>query len=225
MRSGILYPGSNSMLEVYLEPGEQIKAESGAMVAMSNTIDVDSSMEGGVLGGLGRMLAGEKFFFQTLTATRGAGHVLLAPSLLGDVVLIELDGHTEWNVQKDGFLAAAHTVMVNTQMQNLTRGLFSGEGFFILKISGKGLLALNSFGAIHEISLQAGEEHIIDNSHLVAWPSTTEFTIEKATKGWLSSFTSGEGLVCRFRGPGKVYIQSRNARSFGSWIRTMIPSK
>ena len=46
-----------------------IKAESGAMVASSPTIDIESKMEGGFLGALSRkVLSGEKFFFQTLRA-------------------------------------------------------------------------------------------------------------------------------------------------------------
>ena len=41
MKSKVLYPGTNSMVRVDLEKGEKIKAESGAMVAMSDTIDVE----------------------------------------------------------------------------------------------------------------------------------------------------------------------------------------
>ncbi len=223
MKARLLYPGTNSMVEFKLEQGEHIKAESGAMVAMSNSIDVEGKMEGGILGGLGRMLTGEKFFFQTLTANRGAGSVILAPSTPGDIVLLELDGSVEYNVQKDGFLAGEDSIYVNPTMQNIAQGFFSGEGFFILKIGGRGKLVLSSFGAIHEVSLAPGEEYIIDNNHLVAWPATTSYRIDKASKGWISSFTSGEGLVCRFSGPGKVYIQTRNTPSFGSWLRKLIP--
>jgi uncharacterized protein (TIGR00266 family) len=109
-------------------------------------------------------------------------------------------------------------------MQSLARGLLGGEGFFILKISGEGQLILNSFGAIHKVELKPDEEYIVDNSHLVAWTATTSYKIEKASSGWISSFTSGEGFVCRFRGPGLVYLQSRNPQGFGSWIRQFIPT-
>lgn len=223
MRGRVLYQGTNSVLRLDLEQGEKVKAESGAMVSMSPTMDIDGKLDGGVLSGITRMMAGEKFFFQTVNAVRGSGHVLLAPSVPGDITLLELDGNVEYNVQKDGFLAGADTVEVNAKMQNLFQGLFSGEGFFILKIKGKGLLALSSFGGIHEVNLGVGEECIIDNAHLVAWPSTTQYKVEKASKGWISSFTSGEGLVCRFTGPGKVYIQTRNTKSFASWIKQFIP--
>ena len=108
-------------------------------------------------------------------------------------------------------------------MQNLAKGLFSGEGFFVLNVSGRGTVFVNTYGSIHAINLEQGEEIIIDNQHLVAWPSYMNYSIEKASKGWVSSFTSGEGLVCRFRGPGPVLIQTRNPRGFGSWIQQFMP--
>ncbi|WP_455244843.1 TIGR00266 family protein [Petrachloros mirabilis] len=224
MKSEILYPGAFPMVRIELVAGESIKAESGAMVASSPTIDVESKMEGGFLGALSRkLLTGEKFFFQTLKANRGAGEVLLAPTVPGEIVVMELDGLNEYMVQKDGFLAGADTVKIESQMQSLSRGILSGEGFFILKISGKGSLVLNSFGAIHKVELKPDQEYIVDNSHLVAWSATTSYNIERAASGWVASFTSGEGFVCRFRGPGVVYIQSRNPGSFGAWIRQFIP--
>ena len=224
MKSEILYPGAFPMARVELTAGESIKAESGAMVASSPTIDIESKMEGGFLGALSRkFLTGEKFFFQTLRASRGPGEVLLAPTVPGEIVMLELDGVNEYMVQKDGFLAGAEAIKLDSQMQSLSRGLLGGEGFFILKVSGKGTLLLNSFGAIHKIELRPDQEYIVDNSHLVAWSSTTSYNIERAASGWVASFTSGEGFVCRFRGPGVVYIQSRNPGTFGAWIRQFIP--
>lgn len=224
MKSEILYPGAFPLVRVDLALGETVKAESGAMVAASPTIAVESKMEGGFLGALSRkLLSGEKFFFQTLRAARGAGEVLLAPTVPGDVVIIELDGVNEYLVQKDGFLAGAEGVKIESQMQSLGRGLLGGEGLFILKISGQGQLILNSFGAIHKVELKPDQEYIVDNAHLVAWTATTSYAIERAAAGWIASFTSGEGFVCRFRGPGVVYIQSRNPGGFGAWIRQFIP--
>jgi uncharacterized protein (TIGR00266 family) len=224
MKSEILYPGAFPMVRVYLAEAETIKAESGAMVAASPTIDIESKMEGGFLGALSRkVLTGEKFFFQTLRATRGAGEVMLAPTVPGDIIVMDLDGINEYMVQKDGFLAGSEGVAIESRMQSFARGLLGGEGFFLLKIGGSGQLILNSFGAIHKIDLKPNEEYIVDNSHLVAWSATTSYNIEKASSGWIASFTSGEGFVCRFRGPGVVYIQSRNPGSFGTWIRQFIP--
>ncbi len=224
MKYNIHYKDTFSLLEVQLEQGEGVKAESGAMVTMDSTIDVEGKAEGGIFKGLGRMLAGESFFFQTLVANRGAGTATLAPTTVGSITPLQLNGEA-YSVQKDGFLAATNGINIDTKVQNLSRGLMSGEGFFILKVHGNGVVFVSSHGAIHEIDIPAGKEVVIDNGHLVAWPESVNYTIEKASKGWLSSFTSGELLVCRFTGPGKVYIQTRNPSSFINWIYKMLPSK
>lgn len=224
-RHEFLYKGAFTMLRLELDAQEMLKAEAGAMVAMSDTIDVEGKMEGGIMGGLGRMLTGEKFFFQKLVAARGAGEVLMAPSIPGDIMALDITPSTPYILQKDGFLAGSDALEISTKMQNLTKGLFSGEGFFVINVSGAGTLFVSSFGAIHGIDIPAGKTLIIDNAHLVAWPANVQYNIEKASSGWISSLTSGEGLVCRFQGPGKVYIQSRNPKGFGGWIKQFIPSK
>jgi uncharacterized protein (TIGR00266 family) len=225
MKYELLYPGAFALLKVSLGEGETIKAESGAMVAMSPTIDVEGKMEGGLFKSLGRMLAGESFFFQTLAAKRGPGEVLLAHEIPGEICPLEMNGDISYLLQKDGFFAGSPELDISTKVQNLTKGLFSGEGFFVVKVSGKGTLFVSSYGSIHPLDLADGQEMIIDNAHLVAWPESMEYKIEKASSGWISSFTSGEGLVCRFKGPGRVLIQTRNPGGFGSWIRQFIPSR
>lgn len=225
MKYNILYPGAFPLVQIFLQEGETIKAESDAMVAMSSSMDVEGRLDGGLLGGLARMVAGESFFLQTLTARRGPGDVLLAPSVPGDIVDVELDGSYSLIVQKDGFLAGSDNLQISTKLQNLAQGIFSGEGFFVVKVSGKGTVFINTYGGVHVINLEQGQEYVVDNSHLVAWPDYMNHTIEKASKGWVSTFTSGEMAVCRFRGPGPVIIQTRNPRGFGNWIRRFIPHK
>ena len=226
MKYEILYPEAFPVVECHLERGESIKAESDAMIAMSPTIDVEGKMDGGILSGLARkFLSGESMFFQELTARRGPGKVLFGHAEPGGIMDVELDSSYGLTIQKDGFLACTQGVDVSTKMQNLAQGLFSGEGFFVLNAKGHGTVFVSSYGVIHPINLEQGEEFIIDNGHLVAWPDYMEYKIEKASSGWISSITSGEGLVCRFKGPGVVLIQTRNPESFGSWIRTFIPTQ
>jgi uncharacterized protein (AIM24 family) len=40
-----------------------------------------------------------------------------------------------------------------------------------------------------------------------------------------SLFFSGEGLVCRFRGQGKAWIQTRKVPAWISWVNPFRPSK
>ncbi len=223
MKYEILYQDAFPLVKCDLQRGEKIKAESDAMVAMSATLEVNGAMNGGIIGGLARrMLTGESFFFQTIDAVRGDGSVLLGHPAPGGIIDVELDGSYSLRVQKTGFLAATDSIQVDTTMQNLAQGLFSREGFFVVKISGRGTVFLSSYGAIHAINLADNEEYIVDNGHLVAWPDYMNYKIEKASNGWISSFMSGECLVCRFRGPGVVLIQTRNPASFRQWLGTTI---
>ena len=210
MKYEILYQDAFPLVKCDLQRGEKIKAESDAMVAMSDTLEVNGAMNGGIIGGLARrMLTGESFFFQTIDAVRGDGSVLLGHPAPGGIIDVELDGSYSLRVQKTGFLAATDSIQVDTTMQNLAQGLFSREGFFVVKISGRGTVFLSSYGAIHAINL-------------VAWPDYMNYKIEKASNGWISSFMSGECLVCRFRGPGVVLIQTRNPASFRQWLGTTL---
>lgn len=225
MKYEILYQDAFPLVKCDLQRGERIKAESDAMVAMSASLEISGSMNGGLIGGLARrMLTGESFFFQTIEANRGAGSVLLGHPAPGGIIDVELDGSYSLRVQKTGFLAATDGIQVDTTMQNLAQGLFSREGFFVVKISGRGTVFLSSYGAIHAINLAENEEYIVDNGHLVAWPDYMNYKIEKASNGWISSVMSGECLVCRFRGPGVVLIQTRNPASFRQWLGATLNS-
>ena len=226
MKYEILHKGAFPLVECHLNQGEKIQAESDAMVAMDTNLDVQGKMHGGVLGGLARkFLTNESFFLQELVAKRGAGKALFAPRMPGDIIDVDLDGTYGLVVQKGGFLAATEGIMVETKVENLVRGFFSGVGVFVIRMKGTGTAFISSWGAIHIINLGDNEEVIIDNGHLVAWPDYMNYTIEKASSSWFSSLTSGEILVCRFKGPGPVLIQTRNFNSFTSWIVSLFATK
>ena len=225
MNYQILYQDAFPVVKCDLAQGESIKAESDAMVAMSGTLDVNGSMGGNLISGIARrVLAGESFFFQNIVASRGPGYVLLGHPIPGGIIDVDLDGSYNLRVQKDGFLAATQGIQVDTAIQNLAQGIFSREGFFVVNARGRGTVFLSTYGAIHAINLDPGEEAIVDNGHLVAWPDYMNYRIEKASNGWISSIMSGECLVCRFRGPGTVLIQTRNPASFTQWIKKMTGS-
>lgn len=226
MQYEIVHPGSNAMVIVQLSPGESVKAEAGTMVAKSDNVTLEGKMDSGIGQALKRSLAGgENLFFQTMKAIGGSGEVMIAPAIPGDIKILEMTEPQGYYLQGGAFLAALGEINVDTKMQKLSAGLFSGEGFFVLHCTGKGNLAVSAFGGIYEINLPAGKDYIVGNGHVVAWTGGTGYSIEKAAQGWINTFTSGQGLVCRFKGPGKVWIQTRNPQAFGSWIRRYIPAE
>lgn len=94
MEYEILYKPSYALAKITLNPGESIVAEAGAMVSMSDGIEIETAARGGLLGSLRRsVLGGESFFQNTFNASRG-GEVTLAPPLPGDIVHLRLKGET-----------------------------------------------------------------------------------------------------------------------------------
>ncbi len=203
-----------------LDPGEAIRAESGAMVSMSKTVSLESKASGGLGKALGRLLGGESFFQTTFTATHGAGEVILAPSALGDVMSLDVGPET-WMVTSGCYLASDTTVQTETKMSG--RSFFAGEGLFLLRTHGDGTVLISSFGAIHAVQLGPGQQYIVDTGHIVAFNETMPFTVRTSAKGIMSSLTSGEGYVAEFTGPGVIYLQTRSPQAFGPWIGQFVP--
>jgi uncharacterized protein (AIM24 family) len=58
---------------------------------------------------------------------------------------------------------------------------------------------------------------------MVAYESSVQMGIRKATGGIVQMFKSGEGLVLDFQGPGKVWTQTRNPQELIGWISSLLP--
>jgi uncharacterized protein (TIGR00266 family) len=222
MKYEILYQPSFAVARVMLDPGDSVRAESGAMMAMSATVSLQSKAHGGIGKALGRLLGGESAFQTTYSATNGAGEVLFAPAMPGDIMPIQLQNQA-MVVTSGSFLACDLGIEIQTQA-NL-RGFFAGESVFMLRAAGSGTLLVNSFGAIHAVQLAPGQPYIVDTGHLVAFSEGMGFELRKATQGLLQSFTSGEGIVVQLTGPGIVYTQTRTPQGFGAWLSGLIPGR
>jgi uncharacterized protein (TIGR00266 family) len=183
---------TNTILTVQLAMGCPLTAKPGAMIAMSPTI----TLKGSVKFSLKRMVAGGEMTKSNYT---GPGELLLAPASIGDITIIKLGGNETWSVGKDAFLACTQGIVTEYKSQGLGKAFFSGEGLFVYKISGQGILWCTSFGAIIRKDLAEGEKYYIDNGHLVAW--NCKYVLERvASGGIISNVAGGEGLVCKFTG-------------------------
>ncbi|TLD05878.1 uncharacterized protein PgNI_08510 [Pyricularia grisea] len=206
----ISHRDSNTILTIQLAMGCPLGAKPGAMIAMSHTI----TLRGRIKFSMKKLVAGGEMADSTFT---GPGELLLAPAMLGDITSLRLTGSESWSVGHDGYLASTQGVVKEYKRQGLGKAMFSGEGLWVYKISGKGLLWLTSFGAIIRKDLADGEKYVVDNGHLVAW--NTKYILERvASGGIVSGVASGEGLVCKFTGPGTVFLQTRNAKAFAAYM-------
>lgn len=210
-------------LRIQMSKGESFRGEAGAMVSMSPAIHLQAKSSGkGLFGTLKSAIGGESFFASLFTAEDGDGEVILAPDLAGDIMEMRLENRTVF-AQGGAYLAGSPGLEISTS--GSLKAMISGEGLFLQKITGTGVLFLNSYGAIIEKQLNSGETYIVDTNHIVAFEESVNYRIKKASKGLFSTFASGEGLVCEYTGPGKIWIQSRNLPAFAGLIAKFIPSK
>ena len=222
MKHEILYKPSYSLAVLSMERGEDIVAESGAMVSMSSGISIETSARGGLLGGLTRkFLGGESFFMNTFHADE-AGEITLAPPLPGDVLHMDMRNQTIM-VTSGAYLACSKAISVDTQWGG-AKTFFSKEGLFLLRVHGSGDLFLSSFGAIHPKELRNGETYIVDTGHMVAFDENVNYRVTRVG-GLKSTLFSGEGLVCELTGPGRIFLQSRSDDAFLTWLVPRIPKR
>jgi uncharacterized protein (AIM24 family) len=111
------------------------------MISMSPTV----TLKGVVKFSMKKLIAGGEMNHSTFT---GPGELLLAPAALGDVTNIRLGGAEQWSVGRDSFLACTQGVVKEYKRQGIGKAMFSGEGLFVYKISGTGILWITSLGAI-----------------------------------------------------------------------------
>ena len=95
----------------------------------------------------------------------GPGELLFAPPCLGDITTLRLTGKETWSIGRDAFLASTQGIVKDYKSQGISKAIFSGEGFFIYKISGTGLLWISSFGAIIRKDVSAAVVLVILRSY------------------------------------------------------------
>ena len=209
---------------VELAPEQSILAEAGAMVGMSGNVELDARMAGGVVGALKRVLTRETVFVSRFTARGGPGEVLLAPAVPGDVAGVEVGGR-ELLVQSSSWLAGEPDLRIDTEFAGF-RGLFAGEGLFFIRLSGRGVALLSSYGAILKRPIPAGVRYVVDTGHLVAFDAAMPYQVRRASRrGWFRSLASGEALVVEFEGPGEIFLQTRNLPALAGALFPLFPSQ
>jgi uncharacterized protein (TIGR00266 family) len=206
-----------SFLTVQLPAEKTLKVEASAMATMDSNIKMKTKLK----GGFGRFLTGESIFINEFTAQGGDGEIAIAPGPSGDMDHVYLDNQTIY-LQNSAFVASGMGVNVESKWQGLVKGFFSGESLFLIRCSGQGDLWFNTYGAMIQIDVKG--DYVVDTGFIVAFTEGLDYNI-RSVGGYKSLFFSGEGLVCRFTGEGRVWVQTRKVPAFASWIYPYRPRK
>lgn len=213
-----------AVARIHLAPGEQMRAESGAMAMMSFGVDVAAQMQGGLMKSLKRSaLGGESLFVSTYTAhPQYQSWVDVAARLPGDIATIPVDPSRALVLTKGSWLASSIGLELDTGWGGKAMFL-GGEGGFVVRISGDGLVVASAYGALDQIELPAGQGFTIDTGHLVAYDDGMQVNVRKVSRGWIQSMKTGEALVMDIQGPGRVWTQSRNQQELIDWLANVLP--
>lgn len=206
-----LHGDDMQIVEVELDPGEGVRAETGTMCYMESGIEMQTNTGGGLFKGFKRMLTGEGFFITTFANTgSGKRRVGFGAPYPGKIIPLDL-GKLGGNFlcQKDSFLCAASGVEIEIAFtKRFGAGLFGGEGFILQRLQGDGVAFVHAGGTIIERELAAGEEMRLDTGCLVGLSPSVDYDIQ-FIGGFRNALFGGEGLfLARLRGPGHIYIQS-----------------
>lgn len=206
-----------AFLTVQVPANETIKVEASAMATMSPNMVMKTKLR----GGFGRFLTGESIFLNEFTAQGVPGEIGIAPGPPGDLEHVRLQGEAVI-LQSASFVAASMGVQVDSKWQGLVRGFFSGESLFLIRCSGEGDLWFNTFGAMFPVDVDG--TFVVDTGYMVAFTEGLQYQVGRVG-GYKSLFLSGEGLVCRFTGKGRVWVQTRQLNAFRAWVFPFRPVK
>lgn len=215
-----LYGDDMQFVEVTLDPDEVVVAEAGAMMYMTEGIQMqtvfgDPSKNQGFMGKLfdagKRMITGESLFLTTFGAiSQRRERVAFAAPYPGKIIPMHLDElGGEIICQKDAFLCAARGVEIGIAFQKkILAGLFGREGFILQRLTGDGLAFVHAGGTIHRVELAMGETLRLDTGCLVALQPSVNYDVT-LTGGIKNSIFGGEGMfMVTLTGPGTVWVQS-----------------
>ncbi|MEW5818567.1 MAG: TIGR00266 family protein [Cyanobacteriota bacterium] len=202
---------------ITLDPGETVMAEAGAMMFMTNEVQMETrastkegnGIGGALLGGLKRIVTGESFFITAFKCVGNQkGKVAFAAPYPGKIIPVDLS-KSPILCQKDAYLCSAWGVDINIKFaKRIGAGFFGGEGFILQELKGDGWAFIHAGGTILKKTLAHGEKLKVDTGCLVAFQPTVTYDIE-FVGGVKTALFGGEGLFfATLTGPGDTYLQT-----------------
>lgn len=184
------------------------KIEAGAMSYYQGPMEMTSGINGAgkfVSQMFTGKLTGEKVIMPEYT---GSGILVLEPSFKHFFVG-ELSPGEEIIVDKGMFYAASQSVNVAPVFAGTGTGtILGGEGIFMQKLTGPGMIVLELPVPMSEINIVNLNNDIlrVDGNFAVLRDASIAMSVEGAGKTLVGSAMSGEGLVNVFRGTGQVWL-------------------
>lgn len=197
---------SEQYLRVILGIGEQIIGEPDVMIAATKKIDV-----------IGKFTDDNESTENIFIGREANSELILAPSIPGNVYVVKCDQDTTYTILK-------HSLFARTKNIGVKKKFNMYGNFEYILASGQGFLCFSAFGEAYEIKLDGQQSFVFDDSHILGWENSLEVEPVKVNIDQKTSIIddknlelnfehgnlSGEDLVLKFSGKGKVYFCTRN---------------
>ncbi|MFN3649241.1 MAG: TIGR00266 family protein [Armatimonadota bacterium] len=193
---------------VQMGAGEEVRAEAGSMLFMTDGVQMDTQMSGGLFGGLKRMLVGESLFIPYFRCQAPQAMVAFASPTPGKVRQLDLMGQS-WICQRDSYLFSGTSVEISIAFtKKLGAGFFGGEGFILQRLSGHGPAFISGGGNFVEYTLGPGQRIKVDTGCIVGFEESVQYDIQ-FVGGFKNTLFGGEGLfLATLTGPGQIILQT-----------------
>jgi uncharacterized protein (TIGR00266 family) len=202
------------VLEVTLNPGESIVAESGELSWLSDSIELSTSTalagSDGVFDSVKRAFGGGSFFMTQYSATSGPGTVVFAAKVPGKIFTVPLGEGKQYIIRQHGFMAGTFGAELETAFhpRKVGSGLFGGFGFILQRVSGAGHAWIELSGEIFQYDLQAGQTMRVHPGHIGMLDSTVTYELT-TVPGIKNMIFGSDGIfLMRLTGPGRIWLQS-----------------
>lgn len=225
----------SQILEVDLEPNQVLRAESGAMIYMTQGVEMSTSLGGtgntgpSISDGFKRMLTGQNLFISDYAyhgPEGSVGTVALGTDFPSKIIRLSLKEYGNKIVcQKSAYLASDLNVDIQMEFaKKFTAGFFGGEGFILQGLIGDGDVFVKAGGTLVKKELQEGETLRISSGSLVAFTQDVEYDVQ-TMPGFKNVLFGGEGLfVTTLTGPGTIWLQGMPPDRMISEIARRVPS-
>ncbi len=182
---------------------EMVRVEAGALSYMTGEINVHSPLLPSLGGAIKSILADQSIYRPTYTGTG----VITLESSLGGFHVLELDGES-WILERGAYWASEGSVDVNFHRERLQASIWAGEGPLYLqtRVKGYGKIVLATRGPVEEVVLGEGESVAAEGKYVICRTGDVRFRVRRTTRNFFGRFTSGEGLVRLYQGPGHVLL-------------------
>jgi len=208
---------NSKVVEVAVNPGEQVLARRGAMLAYTGDVRFKPTVTAGsgIGGFVGRVVRGENI---PMMICEGRGKVLYGALGL-QITHVDL-ANDQLTVEADKLLCYDGTLQAGTRFlgdkggfRAIVAGQMTGQGLFTTQLVGSGNAVMLSHGPVFVLDVNGQSKIAVDPQAYVGHTGAIDIKLD-ANVGWREAVGrgSGEAFQLKLSGNGQVFVQASEQR-------------